>query len=555
MRLRDYQQACHDAVLREWGNGVKSTLIVIPTGAGKTVVMAHLIKSLLPKRSMLIAHREELLFQACDKIQRAVGVDCEIEKADLVASTTLWNRTPCVVASLQTLCSGPKENRRYRRFKPIDFDCLLFDEAHHCPASTYRETEKYFRDGNPEIKIFGCTATPDRASEESLGQIFETVAFDYEILDAINDGWLVPVEQQLVGTTIDWSGIRTTAGDLNGADLSAVMEAEDSLQQVAGATIQIAGNRRTLVFAASVKQAEMLCNIFNRHKPSCAEWVCGATPRDQRRELLGRFERGDTQIMVNCAVLTEGFDCPPVEIIVMARPTKSRSLYSQMVGRATRPLDGLVDRINSAGGRKLAIALSVKPSCLVIDFVGNSGKHKLMTTADILGGNVSEEAVERAEKRAKEEGNAVNMKQLLEEEEKKLREEQERRRLAEEARKNKVVAKVSFSTTLINPFDTFDMTPVKARGWDNNRELSEKQRNLLRKQGVDPDVLNYAQGRQVLNELFRRWNGNLATMKQCKVVKKHFPELDVKTLTAKEATRLIGQLAANGWKRPQEIAA
>lgn len=551
MKIREYQQQAVDAVYKEWSEGCNSTLIVCPTGSGKTVIIANVIKGLKPRRCIVIAHRQELLFQAREKIAYATGIECEIEMADMVASTSFWNKAPCIVASVQTLVSGPKENRRMRRFNPKDFAAVIVDEAHHMTADSYLEIWKYFSEGNPDIKLLGVTATPDRTDEEALGQVFKSVAFDYEILDAIHDGWLVPVEQQMVKTTIDWAGIRTTCGDLNGADLAAVMEAEDALHGVAGATIEIAGNRRTLVFAASVKQAEMLCNIFNRHKPGCSEWVCGATPRDQRKNLLDRFHDGETQIMVNCAVLTEGFDSPGVEVIVMGRPTKSRALYAQCCGRALRPLDGITNNLETADERKAAIASSPKPSALIIDFVGNSGKHKLMTTADILGGKVSEEACEKAVERAKKEGGPVNMQMLLDEEEKKLRELAEARRLAEEARKNKVVAKVSFRSSFVNPFDILDISPARDRGWDNGRTLSEKQRQFLAKQGVDSTAIPYSQGRQLINELFRRFRGDKATLKQCAVVKRHWPEVNVKDLTREQASGFINQLAANGWKRPQ----
>ena len=283
---------------------------------------------------------------------------------------------------------------------------LIIDEAHHATSPSYRRVIDYYRT-NPALKVLGVTATPDRADEEALGQVFQSVAFDYEVLDAIHDGWLVPIEQQMVHVEgLDYSSIRTTAGDLNGGDLAAVLEAEKNLQQMASASLAIIGQRRALVFTASVKAAEMTAEILNRHRPGMAAWVCGKTDREERRRVLAEFAAGKLQVVCNCGVLTEGFDDPGVEVVIMGRPTKSRSLYSQMVGRSTRPLPGVVDGPETAEARKAAIAASAKPSCLVVDFVGNAGKHKLITSADILGGKVSEEALERAVKRVSTGGRA-----------------------------------------------------------------------------------------------------------------------------------------------------
>src|SRR5262249_45671406 len=160
-----------------------------------------------------------------------------------------------------------------------------------------------------------------------------------------------------------------------------------------------------------------------------------------------------------------------------ARPTKSRCLYSQMIGRATRPIAGLVDNFPTSERRKAAIAASIKPNCLVIDFAGNSGRHKLITTADILGGKVSDEAISRAVFKIKQKGQAVNMAEALDEEERKLQREIEARKQREAARKAHLVGKAYYSTKMISPFDVLQMQPVRERGWDKGKSLSEKQAN------------------------------------------------------------------------------
>jgi type I site-specific restriction endonuclease len=205
-------------------------------------------------------------------------------------------------------------------------------------------------------------------------------------------------------------------------------------------------------------------------------------------------------------------------MIIMGRPTKSRSLYAQMCGRAIRPLDGLVDAApDSPEARRSAIAASGKPCCTVVDFCGNAGRHKLMTSADILGGKVSDEAIERAVKKAKEAGGAVDMAQSLEDEEKAIQLE----KMKEAARRAKLTAKAKFSSRNINPFDVFQLQPQKARGWDAGKTLTDKQRGLLEKQGIDPDAVGYAGGKQLLAEIFRRWDAGLCSYKQARILRKH----------------------------------
>jgi superfamily II DNA or RNA helicase len=361
MTHRDYQDKTIDGVLLQWQQS-DSTLAVLPTGTGKTVIIAGIVKRVAPKRTIVVAHREELIFQAKEKIEYWAGIDCDIEKAELVAATSSWNKATVVIASVQTLISG-KDKKRMERFKPEDFDYLICDECHRGIAPSYRQIFKHFQQ-NPNLKIAGFTATPDRADQQALGQVFKTEAFKYKIEEAIEDGWLVRVEQIITRAEVDFSKVRTTEGDLNGTDLAAVMEAEKPLHGVAYAVPQYCGDRKTIVFCCSVFQAEKVCEIINRYKPGSARWVCGETRRDERREMLNDFKNGSLQVVVNVGVLVEGFDNPAVEFIVMGRPTKSRSLFEQMLGRGMRPLNGVVDGVPTASGRRLAIGMSQKQKCI-----------------------------------------------------------------------------------------------------------------------------------------------------------------------------------------------
>ncbi|HMF56751.1 MAG TPA: DEAD/DEAH box helicase, partial [Pyrinomonadaceae bacterium] len=523
------------------------TLIVSPTGCGKTVTFCEIIKRMQPKRAIVLAHRSELITQAVRRLWD-FGIEASIEMGDQYANEGDWERSPVIVSTVQTQNAGRNGKGRMSCFDPYDFGLVVADEAHHYTASSFKRVLDYYRK-NPNLKVLGVTATPDRADEEALGQVFQSVAYDYEILDAINDGWLVPVEQQMVNIEgLDFSQVRTTAGDLNGADLAVVMEAEKNLQGIAGSAIEIIGNRQTLAFTVSVKQAERLAEIFNRHCPGMADWVCGATPKDKRHKILQDFSQRKTQVLCNVGVLTEGYDEAGVEVILQARPTKSRCLYAQIIGRALRPLGNLVDDWGLAEDRKIAIAESSKPSALVLDFVGNSGRHKLMTTADILGGKVSEAAIERAINKAKQNGQPVDMTRALEEAEAELRREEEERRQREAARRARVVAKAQFSLQTVSPFDVFHLTPQRERGWDKGKSLSEKQRSLLLKQGIDPTDMPYAQAKQIIDHQFYRWKNDLCSIKQANVLQRA-GYVDAQNFSRAEASRLITQLANNGWKR------
>jgi superfamily II DNA or RNA helicase len=588
MRLRDYQQQASDSIIKEWDEeGKASTLLVLPTGLGKTIVIADVINR-HPGRTLMIAHREELIWQARDRIRDYAGLDCGIEMADLTAADNnpqqnLFgsnSKYPVIVATVQTLVSGTAGNSRMSRHNPREFSKLIIDECHHSTAQSYRNIVNYYTQHNPEIKILGVTATPDRADEEALGQIFQSVAMDYEISDAVKNGWLVDIEQIFIPVSgLDFSHIKTTAGDLNQGQLAAVMEAERHVQGVVqptletmynlpqhelskydpgqwGEVIRSIGNkpRRTLIFTVSVRQSELMAEIFNRVIPGMANWVCGKTPKDQRREMLARYDANQFPVMVNCNCLTEGYDSPGVEIVVQAKPTKSRTAYAQQIGRATRPLAGVVDGPLTAADRKAAIAASPKKVCTVLDFVGNSGKHKLMSVADILGGKCSDDVVERAIKRAMKLGRPVNMTDALEDADNDIRMEIEARKKAEAARKQRLVAKSNYSSKFINPFNALDISPSqdRVRAWDQGRQLSMKQKELLAKQGCDPNM-PYHQGKHVLNEIFRRFDGNLCSVKQANILKRYGYE--TKNLTRKNASEILNKLAANGWKRVEPAAA
>jgi len=398
MKLRPYQQSAYDAVHREFAGGRISTIVTLPTGTGKTVVFAHVAKEFSSRgRVLVLAHREELIYQAADKIKAVTGEGVDIEMASQWA--TLPEHSPWaanfIISSVQTQNASLDDGKRMHRFNPNDFALLVIDEAHHSVAASYRRVVDHFRT-NPDLRVLGVTATGDRGDGEGLGSVFDTVAFNYDLHSAIRDGWLVPVRQFSVAVAgLDFSKCRTVGNDLNQADLAAVMEFESSLHPVAHATIERAANlepgslaalkdddkrqeklaammagrkmRKTLVFTVSVAQAERLAEIFNRWVDGCARFVCGETAKQTRRDMLADYAKNRFSILVNVGVATEGFDDPGIELVVMARPTKSRALYAQMAGRGTRPQDSIAHRLGDiaeASGRRSLIASSQKPSCI-----------------------------------------------------------------------------------------------------------------------------------------------------------------------------------------------
>lgn len=573
MNLRDYQQQASDAIIRSFDES-RTVLLCMPTGTGKTRVFADVILRMRPARSMVLAHRQELIWQAQDKIKLWTNLECQVEMADLKANENdMFGRPDVIIGTVQTQNTGPeKDRKRMSRFNPNDFGLLIIDECHHSTASSYLNVVNYYQQ-NPNLKVLGVTATPDRADEEALGKVFQAVAFDYEILDAIDNGWLVDIRQRCAKVAgLDYSGVRTTAGDLNGGDLAKVMEAEHNIQGVCQPTLEAMfrfqehhldsipvtswpsylanqpAPRRTIMFTASKLQAERTCEVLNRSLPDKVAWVCDATPTEKRIAMLKDFQAGKLSVICNCGILTEGYDNPGVELIVMARATKSRCLYAQQCGRATRPLPGIVDGLATAAERVQAIRNSAKPACVILDFVGNSGKHKLVVTAELLGGKVSDGAVAASHRLIEKLEGEVSMRELLHKEQDKIdaHERIEKARLEEARRRALLVARVNYKTQAVNPFEILDLKPVRARSWDNNRVLSEKQSSLLRKQGIDPDQFTYTECRQMIGEMFRRWDGKLCSFKQAKILKRYGYDTG---MTRDMAHEVLDKLAANNWRR------
>lgn len=494
LTLRDYQIEAVFGIYRHLHQR-RSTLAVLATGLGKTVIAAEVAALWPPEngRVLFLAHRKELIEQGAASIGLHIDDACGIEMGSQSESRNQdgWaGLGKVLVGSVQTLCRA----NRLKPYRPEDFGLVITDEAHHATATTYRRIYGHFQQ-NENCRFLGITATPDRADEEKLGQIFETVAYKKDILDGINDGWLVPIRQKYIQVQeLDFSNCRTTAGDLNERDLERAMAGanadeigdesheltadelearqrqEKMLHAVADPTIREANGRPGIVFCVTVDHAEKLAEVMRRYGVT-AETVTQGTSPEMRTDHIAAFKRGSLQFLVGVGVFTEGFDAPNAAVIAVARPTKSRALYTQMVGRGTRPDPTAVNGIDDAEARKNAIASSSKPFATVLDFVGNSGKHKLISTLDILGDAYPADLRAEAERLMRTEAETdpfealkqaeerrEKMRQLRAAEEKRKREEAQRRyeelrkRAEEEERLRHLRAESRYQSSDVDPF-------------------------------------------------------------------------------------------------------
>ncbi len=509
IRLRPYQSECLariDAELEE----KRSTLVVMPTGTGKTTVFAGAIarRHEIPGTSTLvIAHREELIHQAAKRIERQAGLGVDIEMADSRAGFG-WARAPVVCASIQTLSmNGCRRTRRLLAGeRPIGF--VVVDEAHHAVARSYRGVIDLLAGANDDCRFLGVTATPDRQDELALGQIFESVAYEMHVVDAIRQGWLVPIRQKFIRcSSLDLSKVHTLAGDLNQGELSDVVERERVVWEMVGPMLEITRDLRTLIFAVNVKHATLVRDNINARHPGTAAMVTGDTPGDERAAVFRRFGAGEIRYLVNVGIATEGWDDPAtdgkgVQCIAMMRPTKSRSLYSQCIGRGTRPIPGVIDACETDDTRRSAIAASEKRSVLVLDFVGNSGRHQLVYAADVLGGRVGESARNAARpKESKGDQPEFDVLAAMDEAEARAKEKAERKRLE----KVRMAAKAQYVERDVDPFRFTGLEPTRVPGWFKGKPVSDPQKNLLKKYGCPvPGDLNFHHAKQLLDKLTKQ---------------------------------------------------
>jgi superfamily II DNA or RNA helicase len=439
-------------------------MIVMATGLGKSFCFAQIIKRYLPQgRAMVIADRNELLEQARNEIEPIVGFRPDLEKAEHVAQQGFF-KSPVVVSSIQTQNSGRNGDKRWHKFDPHEFALLVVDEADLAAADSYRAMIAHYRQ-NPRLKLLGVTATPLRHDGRPLDDLFETQAIAYPIQDAIAEGWLAPVRQQYLQIPLDLNDVSYSLGDLNSGELRDALARGDTLERLASDTIQYATDRRTVLFADSIENAERITVNLNRHRMKSARIVTGATPKDERDELIAAYRAGVFQYLVNVGVCTRGFNVPEIRCIVFARPTCSITLQTQMLGRGTRTWPGCIDGLNTIDKRKAAIAASPKPDLLCLDLIANYRRKKLPSVAAVVGGNYDDDVIERAEKEMHESDKPCDVAEILEEVQRRHNEELQ----AEARRKEALQLKTKSKSKNVDPFQLFGIT---RRVW--NRQEGEK---------------------------------------------------------------------------------
>lgn len=497
--------------------------------------------------TLFLAHTQELITQSAEKLGDELGykpiVEMNIQGGD---PSGFWQGGLCVVASVQSM----RSNRRLEKYKDHPFGLIVIDECHHSTSATYRKIIDYYTGLNPECRVVGITATPNRADGAALGIVFESVAYQMTIEDAIEGGWLVPIRQEVVTIeSLDFSGVSVKTSTLTGdkdfaaGELEDVLMEEETLHGMAMATLEKVGDRPTLIFTAGVKQAAMLADVLNRYKSNSARFVSGETPKDERREILTDFTAGRLQFVANCQVLTEGFDAPVCAAIVMGRPTKSVSLYIQMLGRGLRPLAGCADGWTTDFDRKMAILSSSKPTCMVLDFAGVSD-HKLVNAIDVLGGNYDIETRELADE-ASRTGQYQDVQETL-----RLAQLLAALRKINREREHIKARDVQFHSYESNPFGEQTFSPGAAT--ERRGGASDAQVGLLVNLGVDRRTAMGYSKRQA-GAVIDSMGSTRCTAKQAKTLAKF--GVPLAGIGIERASRIIDAIAANGWKPLREVPA
>lgn len=514
MELRPYQAEAKAAVFEQWDKGTLKTLLVLPTGCGKTIVFAKVAEDCVRQgyRVLILAHRGELLEQAADKIKKSTNLGCATEKAE---QTCLGSWFRITVGSVQSM----QREKRLSQFSENYFNVIIIDEAHHCISDGYQKVLQHF----PDAKVLGVTATPDRGDMRNLGEFFESLAYEYTLPKAIREGYLSPIKAMTIPLQLDLSGVSIQSGDFKAGDIATALD--PYLHQIADEMMKYCRDRKTVVFLPLVKTSQKFKDILNEKGFKAAE-VNGESK--DRAEVLEDFDKGEYNVLCNSMLLTEGWDCPSVDCVIVLRPTKVRSLYSQMVGRGTRLCEG-------------------KSHLLLLDFLWHTERHELCHPADLIcekkevarkmTENLEETAgcpidLEEAERKASEDV-------IAEREESLAKQLQEMR-----TRKKKLVDPLQFEMS-IQAEDLSGYVP--AFGWEM-APPSDKQKQELEKRGILPDEIdNAGKANLILDRLHKRQEEGLTTPKQIRCLEKYGFQ-HVGTWTFEAGKNMIDRIAACGWR-------
>ncbi|MFO0755391.1 MAG: DEAD/DEAH box helicase [Byssovorax sp.] len=358
--LRPYQRAAVDAVLEARKAGTRRMLVCLPTGAGKTVIFAHLAR-LARRQVLVLAHREELLSQARDKIEKA------LDAGSVVAIEQGAKKAPADAKILVCSIRSLHEERLRRVIAGRDLGLVIYDECHHAAAEdnlrVLRQLGAFKVDWTGTL--LGFTATTARGDGQGLDAVFERIVYTRTLTEMIDDGYLVRLRGFRIATTADLGRLTSTTGlDFREDELEEAVDIEERNALVARSIQELGRDRRTIAFCVTVRHARNLCKALN-HLGVPAGLVHGAMPGEAREKALADFRDGKLQVITNVGVLTEGFDDPGVSCVAMVRPTRSEGFYAQCVGRGTRLFPG-------------------KKDCLILDFV-DLGNLELCTLPSLFG--------------------------------------------------------------------------------------------------------------------------------------------------------------------------
>ena len=514
--LRPYQAEAKQAILAAWDEGHRKTLLVLPTGCGKTVVFSSVTEEQVGKghRVLIMAHRGELLEQAAEKLKQASGLDTVLEKAE---SSSLGSFIPVTVGSVQSLC----QMSRLSRFPHDYYQDIIVDEAHHCLSDSYRRVLDHF----PEANVLGVTATPDRGDMKNLGEFFDSRAYEYSMSTAIKDGYLCPIKAQMIPLELDISSVKMSSGDFAVGEIGSALE--PYLHQIADEMVHYCGGRRTVVFLPLIATSQRFCRMLNDRGLRAAE-VNGNS--EDRSEILADFEAGKYDVLCNSMLLTEGWDCPAVDCIVVLRPTKVRSLYQQMVGRGMRLSPG-------------------KDHLLLLDFLWMTERHDLCRPSALISKDTKiAEMIDDKIAKGDEEIDLIEAEEQAEADVLAQREEALARELAEmRSRKRKLVDPLQYALSIAAE-DLANYTPTFV--WEM-APPSKKQLAFLEGRGIFAEgVTNAGMASLLIDRLVRRQDEGLATPKQIRLLER-YGFRHVGTWTFESATKLIGRIAGNSWSLPR----
>lgn len=518
MELRPYQQEAKDSIFQQWEDGIQNTLLVLPTGCGKTIVFAKVAEECVRRghRVLILAHRGELLDQAAEKIGNSTGLGCATEKAE---QSCLGSWFRIVVGSVQSMM----REKRLSQFSEDYFNTIIIDEAHHCISDSYQKILQHF----PNANVLGVTATPDRGDMKNLGSFFESLAYEYTLPKAIKEGYLSPIKAVTIPLQVDLTGVGMQSGDFKAGDLGTALD--PYLHNIAAEMKKYCQGRKTVVFLPLIKTSQKFRDILNKNGFRAAE-VNGDS--QDRAEILQSFNDGGYDVLCNSMLLTEGWDCPSVDCVVVLRPTKVRSLYCQMVGRGTRLSQG-------------------KDHLLLLDFLWHTERHELCHPAHLIceSEEVAKKMTENLESAAYpidiEEAERTAAEDVVAQREEALAKQLEEMK----RRKRKLVDPLQFEMS-IQAEDLAGYVP--AFGWEM-APPSEGQKQTLEKLGIMPDEIdNAGKATKLLERLDKRRQEGLTTPKQIRFLEgRGFQH--VGTWQFETAKKLIDRIAGNGWKIPHDI--